>query len=102
MLLLSQGSLPLSFVFRYDFISTTVNRTYAVGNLTVHTDMGQHYGNNLFASPVFQQLKDDEIRKWNPQARNVTGTLDSCGWPADPQGAPSFTRRTTPFYEDFR
>ena len=67
----------------------------------VHVDWANHYGNQLFGNPKLMQDMDDAVRAWNPSAHLKTGTLDECGWPADPNGEPQFERRQTCMYEDF-
>ena len=67
----------------------------------VHVDWANHYGNQLFGNPKLMQDMDDAVRAWNPSAHLKTGTLDECGWPADPDGEPQFERRTACMYEDF-
>ena len=60
---------------------------------------------HLFADPSFQAAFDDWIREWNPSAGTMTGTIDSCGWPAEPASGAAAARQyakvTTPYAETF-
>ena len=72
-------------------------------NATVQVDWSDHSAIMLFAHPGMQQDFDNWIRSWNPHASVTSGTVDECGWPANP-AAPiqnQNTRATTCFYEDF-
>ena len=46
------------------------------------------------------QNYDDWIREWNSESSTKSGSIDSCGWPKDPNGL-GFDRRTSCFHEDF-
>lgn len=73
---------------------------------TVNVNTGSPAALHLWADPAFRQRYDDEVRARNGAlAANLTGTLDTCGWPLmGPSTAPAaqqYERRTTPFFDDF-
>lgn len=61
-------------------------------NVTVTVDWADHYAIQLFGNPEYLKFYDDKIREWNPNASTYAGTIDSCGWPDDPQGQPAWNK----------
>lgn len=67
----------------WDQITLAYGQCFSSGDIDVHVngqDVMQLY---LYAKPDLQQMMDDRIRSWSgvEDARQATGTIDSCGWP---------------------
>eukprot|EP00949_MAST-11_sp_MAST-11-sp1_P000123 g123.t1 len=73
-----------------------------VPDLLVTMDWASKHASQFYANPKFQEALDDRVRKWNPGARDRTGTVDKCGWPDMPNGMPQYFRRNTCLHDDFR
>ena len=93
----------------YSLIKTSAGQSFTnTAEQTINVNMGQGKGTiHLYADPQFQQDKDDAIRQFSgPLSRNLTGTIDRCGWPATPASTTNniseqWQRRSTKMYEDF-
>ena len=92
----------------YELIKTSAGQSFVnSAGQTIQVNMGQGKGTiHLYADPAFQQHKDDAIRSFSgPLSKNLTGTIDRCGWPDQTAANASvdhqWSRRATPMHEDF-
>ena len=91
----------------YELIKTSAGQSFTSEGNDIEVNMGQGKGTiHLYANPAFMQSKDDALRKFSGAlSRNMTGTVDRCGWPDKPASeAPlssQWTRRSEVMHEDF-
>ena len=98
---------PLSVKHNQSFLTKLTPAAGAQTNsksdlVRLQVDWANHFAIQLHGNPEYLKSFDDAIREWNPNAHMYSGTIDSCGWPDEPDGKPGMTKGTKCFWEDFR